>query len=52
MKALMNAMLEQDIGAIPIGENDRLVGMVTDRYVTGRGVTNGKDISALTREAL
>jgi CBS domain-containing protein len=39
---------EHDIGAIPIGENDRLVGMVTDRGITVRAVANGKDISALT----
>jgi hypothetical protein len=28
-EALAQTMLEKDIGAIPIGENDRLVGMVT-----------------------
>jgi SHS2 domain-containing protein len=33
-----------DIG----GENDRLVGMVTDRDITVRAVANAKDISALT----
>jgi CBS domain-containing protein len=40
-------MLEQDIGAIPIGENDRLIGMVTDRDITLRAVANGKDASSL-----
>lgn|SRR5215469_9706049 len=48
VKTLAKAMLEHDIGAIPIGENDRLVGMVTDRDITVRAVANGKDISALT----
>lgn len=48
VKMLANAMLEQDIGAIPIGENDRLVGMVTDRDITVRAVANGKDVSKLT----
>ena len=28
---LAKLMCEHDIGAIPIGENDRLIGMVTDR---------------------
>jgi CBS domain-containing protein len=37
-----------DIGAIPIGENDRLIGMVTDRDITVRGVAKSKDISKLT----
>lgn len=48
LKALANTMLQQDIGAIPIGENDRLIGMVTDRDITVRAVANGKDVSTLT----
>ncbi len=31
-------MEKNDIGAIPIGENDRLVGMVTDRDIVCRGL--------------
>jgi CBS domain-containing protein len=31
-------MHRHDIGAIPIGENDRLVGMVTDRDIVCRGL--------------
>jgi len=34
-------MAEQDIGALPVGENDRLVGMVTDRDIAVRGVADG-----------
>jgi hypothetical protein len=30
---LAQMMREQDIGAIPVGENDRLIGMVTDRDI-------------------
>jgi CBS domain-containing protein len=48
VRVLANIMREQDIGAIPIGENDRLIGMVTDRDVTVRAVANGTDVSALT----
>jgi CBS domain-containing protein len=40
-------MRELDIGAVPVGENDRLIGMVTDRDITCRGVANGKDCSKL-----
>ena len=47
VKAMASAMLEQDIGAIPIGENDRLIGMVTDRDIA-LSLANGKDVSALT----
>jgi CBS domain-containing protein len=49
---LANIMREQDIGAITIGENDRLIGMVTDRDVTVRGVTNRTDVSALTAKEI
>jgi len=48
VKVLANIMREQDIGAVPIGENDRLIGMVTDRDVTVRALANGTDVSALT----
>ncbi|MGB0084208.1 MAG: CBS domain-containing protein [Rhodomicrobiaceae bacterium] len=41
-------MLNYDIGAIPIGENDRLIGMVTDRDIVIRGVAKGAAISGLT----
>jgi CBS domain-containing protein len=35
---LAKLMRDQDIGSIPIGENDRLVGMVTDRDIVCTGV--------------
>ncbi|WP_394886005.1 CBS domain-containing protein (plasmid) [Mesorhizobium sp. AaZ16] len=35
---LAKLMRDQDIGSIPIGENDRLVGMVTDRDIVCNGV--------------
>lgn len=41
-------MREHDIGAIPIGENDRLIGMVTDRDIVVKAFVNGADISSLT----
>jgi len=31
-------MREEDVGALPVGENDRLVGMVTDRDIVMRAV--------------
>lgn len=36
------AMLEIDAGVLPVGENDRLVGMITDRDIAVRGVAMGK----------
>jgi CBS domain-containing protein len=35
---LAKLMREHDIGAIPIGENDRLIGMVTDRDIVCKGL--------------
>jgi CBS-domain-containing membrane protein len=34
-------MKNEDIGALPVGENDRLIGMVTDRDIAMRGVAEG-----------
>ena len=45
---LAKKMHQHDIGAIPIGENDKLIGMVTDRDIVCRGIANGKDLSKLT----
>lgn len=41
-------MREQDIGSLPVGENDRLIGMVTDRDIVCRGLINGRDPRTLT----
>jgi CBS domain-containing protein len=35
---LAKIMLKDDIGAIPIGENDHLIGMVTDRDIICNGL--------------
>ncbi|HEU0058918.1 MAG TPA: CBS domain-containing protein [Hyphomicrobiaceae bacterium] len=40
---LARLMREHDIDAIPIGENDRLVGMVTDRDIVCRCIAAGLD---------
>lgn len=46
-------MSEDDVGALPIGENDRLVGMLTDRDIVLRGIAAGKDVrSATAREVM
>ncbi len=33
-------MRERDVGSIPIGENDKLVGMVTDRDIVCKGLAS------------
>jgi CBS domain-containing protein len=41
-------MRDQDIGAVPVGENDHLVGMVTDRDIAMRVVADGVDPTRLS----
>jgi CBS domain-containing protein len=44
---IAKTMAEQDIGAVPVGENDRLIGMVTDRDIVCRGVAKGGNLSKM-----
>ena len=42
-----------DIGALPVRENDRLVGMITDRDIAVRAVAEGRDPQKMpVREAM
>src|SRR5689334_13660001 len=43
LKAAAAQMHSHDYGFIPIGENDRLLGAVTDRDLVIRGMANGAD---------
>jgi CBS domain-containing protein len=36
-------MKSLDVGAMPVCENDRLIGMITDRDITVRAVAEGRD---------
>ena len=36
-------MADYDVGALPVGENDRLVGMITDRDIAVRGIAEARD---------
>jgi len=48
IRDIAKMMCDDDIGAVPVGENDRLVGMVTDRDIICRGLANGGDCNRLT----
>lgn len=41
-------MKQQDTGFLPVGENDRLVGTLTDRDIAVRAVCEGKDPNTAT----
>ena len=46
-------MRDADIGSLPVVENDRLVGMVTDRDIVVRVVAEGGDVGTKTaRDAM
>jgi CBS domain-containing protein len=46
------AMLDIDAGVLPVGENDKLIGMITDRDITVRGVAKGKGPEASVRDVM
>ena len=52
LQAAANAMREGDFGLLPVAENDRLVGTITDRDITVRAVAAGKDPTTPVREAM
>ncbi|HEY6820812.1 MAG TPA: CBS domain-containing protein [Burkholderiales bacterium] len=45
-------MAEIDAGVLPVGENDRLIGMITDRDIAIRGVAAGKGPDTPVREVM
>lgn len=47
IQAVAKRMRELDVGAIPVEVDGKLVGMVTDRDITIRGVADSEDVSKL-----
>jgi CBS domain-containing protein len=45
-------MAEFDVGSLPVGENDRLVGMITDRDIVVRAISKGSGCDTPVREAM
>ncbi len=45
-------MAEIDAGVLPVGENDKLVGMITDRDIAIRAVGEGKSPDTSVREVM
>jgi CBS domain-containing protein len=46
------AMAGIDAGALPVGEDDRLVGMITDRDIAIRGIAEGKGPNTKVRDVM
>jgi CBS-domain-containing membrane protein len=45
-------MLDQDIGALPVTDGERLIGMITDRDIAVRGVAEGHGPETPVRELM
>ncbi len=53
IQAAAQKMVDADVGFLPVGENDKLVGMVTDRDIALRAVARGKNpASTRVREVM
>jgi CBS domain-containing protein len=52
IREVAQTMAEIDAGAMPVGENDRLIGMITDRDIAIRGVAQGKGPDTPVREVM
>src|SRR3954453_20388377 len=45
-------MSDMDVGALPVADKDRLVGMVSDRDIAVRAVALGKGVNTPVREVM
>ena len=53
IREVAKLMADEDIGfLLPVGENDRLVGMITDRDILVRGVARGKNADDQIRDVM
>jgi CBS domain-containing protein len=48
LQAAASLMRDCDFGVLPVGENDRLVGVITDRDIAVRAVADGRDPASTT----
>ena len=52
LQQVAQKMKEADCGFLPVGENDRLIGMVTDRDITLRAVADSLPATAQVRDVM
>ena len=45
-------MRDGDFGMLPVGENDRMIGTITDRDIAVRAVAEGKDNNTKVRDVM
>jgi uncharacterized protein (DUF2267 family)/predicted transcriptional regulator len=49
---IAKCMAKEDVGFLPVGENDRLVGTITDRDIVARAIARGADGQSCVRDAM
>jgi CBS domain-containing protein len=52
LKTASKLMLDSDIGVLPVTDDDRLIGMITDRDIAVRAVAQGLGPDARVRDAM
>ncbi|MCG5480227.1 MAG: CBS domain-containing protein [Ensifer alkalisoli] len=50
--AVARHMADNDIGFLPVGDHDRLVGMITDRDIVVRCVADGRDANTRVSDVM
>ena len=52
LREIARWMADLGVGALPVAENDRLIGMITDRDIAVRAIANGKGPDTPAREVM
>jgi CBS domain-containing protein len=52
LKEAASIMAKEDVGMLPVHENDKLVGMITDRDIALRCVAQGQKADSRVRDAM
>lgn len=52
LKEAAALMRNEGFGMLPVGENDRMIGTVTDRDIAVRAVAQGKDCNTAVRDVM
>lgn len=52
IREVAQVMARLDAGSMPVGDNDRLVGMITDRDIAVRGIAMGNGPDAKVRDVM
>jgi len=52
IKEAAQQMRKGNFGMMPVGENDRMIGTISDRHIAIRAVAEGKDPSTKVREVM